>query len=200
MEKERKRYYSVPVVYEMYGSITVEAGSAEEAYDRVKNHPEEFSLPDEGFYVDDSFRVADDDRENAIETIKMLNSECCDWKRFSALVYIEGSADKLPTYTIEGVFEEGEPIGLEDARDGFIRLRITHHSEDLCFPSALTPDPDQGVVNFFGVAEINESRLPDEILKAIKAGKRLMVSYDYDSEVDDGVGPGGHLFPVWSDL
>ena len=73
MEKEEKRYYSVPVVYEMYGSITVEASSAEEAYDKVKEHPDEFDLPDEGFYVDDSFRVADDDRENAIGTIKMLS-------------------------------------------------------------------------------------------------------------------------------
>lgn len=68
----KTKYWSVPVVYEMYGSITVEADSAEEAYDKVKEHPEEFNLPDEGFYVDDSFRVADDDRENAIGTIKML--------------------------------------------------------------------------------------------------------------------------------
>lgn len=67
-----KRYYSVPVVYEMYGSIDVEADSAEEAYDKVKNHPEDYNLPEEGFYVDDSFRVADDDRENAVATIKEL--------------------------------------------------------------------------------------------------------------------------------
>jgi len=71
--KDPRRYYSVPVVYEMYGSISVEANSAEEAYDKVKAHPEDFDLPDEGFYVDDSFRVADDDRENAIGTIKMLS-------------------------------------------------------------------------------------------------------------------------------
>jgi hypothetical protein len=69
----KAKYWSVPVVYEMYGSITVEAGSAEEAYDKVKEHPDEFDLPDEGFYVDDSFRVADDDRENAIGTIEMLS-------------------------------------------------------------------------------------------------------------------------------
>ena len=67
-----KRYYSVPVVYEVYGTIDVEADSAEEAYDKVKAHPENFNLPDEDFYVDDSFRVADDDRENAIATIKEL--------------------------------------------------------------------------------------------------------------------------------
>jgi len=76
--KSSKHYYSVPVVYEMYGSVTVEAGSAEEAYDRVKDHPEEFGLPNEGFYVDDSFKVADDDRENAIGTIKMLDDAPAD--------------------------------------------------------------------------------------------------------------------------
>lgn len=67
-----KRYYSVPVIYEMYGSVAVEAASAEEAYDKVKDHPDDYNLPEEGFYVDDSFRVADDDRENAVATIKEL--------------------------------------------------------------------------------------------------------------------------------
>lgn len=69
----KPKYWSVPVVYEMYGSISVEAASAEEAYDKVKAHPEDYGLPDEGFYVDDSFRVADDDRENAVATIKSLS-------------------------------------------------------------------------------------------------------------------------------
>ena len=69
----KTRYWSVPVVYEMYGTISVEADSAEEAYDKVKNHPEDFNLPDEGFYVDDSFKVADDDKGNAVELIKELS-------------------------------------------------------------------------------------------------------------------------------
>lgn len=73
-EGPKTKYWSVPVVYEMYGSISVEAESAEEAYNKVKDHPEEFGLPEEGFYVDDSFKVADDDRENAIGTIKMLDN------------------------------------------------------------------------------------------------------------------------------
>lgn len=72
-EGPKTKYWSVPVVYEMYGSISVEAESAEEAYDKVKEHPEDYGLPDEGFYVDDSFKVADDDRENAIGTIKSLS-------------------------------------------------------------------------------------------------------------------------------
>lgn len=70
-----ERYYTVPVVYEMYGSISVAAKSPEEAYDKVKGHPEDYDLPDEGFYVDDSFRVSDDDRENAVETIRMLSGD-----------------------------------------------------------------------------------------------------------------------------
>lgn len=73
--KKEKRLYRVPVVYEMYGHVEVEAESAEEAYDKVKDHPEDFNLPDEGFYVDDSFKVADDDRENAIGSIERLDRE-----------------------------------------------------------------------------------------------------------------------------
>jgi hypothetical protein len=73
--KGEKRIYRVPVVYEMYGAVEVEAESAEEAYDKVKDHPEDFNLPDESFYVDDSFKVADDDRENAIGSIETLDRE-----------------------------------------------------------------------------------------------------------------------------
>lgn len=65
-----KKTYEVPVVYEMYGTVRVEAESAAEAYDEVRDHPENFPLPDEGTYVDDSFRVADDDRDNAIGSIE----------------------------------------------------------------------------------------------------------------------------------
>lgn len=128
-----------------------------------------------------------------------IERQRCVWRKFSALVFIEGSANELPTYTIEGIFEEGIPFDLKGAPDGIVMLRITHHSEDPCSPSVLTPDPNQGIVNFFGVAMVIESQLPDKVLKAIRAGKRLMVCYDYDSDVDYGVGPGGHLFPLWND-
>lgn len=122
----------------------------------------------------------------------------CDWRKFSALVFIEGAANQLPTYTIEGIFEEGVFIGLEGAPDDFVMMRISHHSGEPCFPSVLTSDPKQGTVNFFGTAMLIKSQLPTEVFRAIGEGKRLMVSYDRDEEVDDGVGPGGHLFPVWS--
>lgn len=122
---------------------------------------------------------------------------CCDWRKFSALVYIEGSANELPTYTIEGIFEEGVFIDLEDAPNDFVMLRILHHSVEPCFPSSLT-SAKQGVINFFGTAMLVKSWLPEEILKAINEGKRLMVSYDYDAETNGGVGPDCRLFPVWS--
>lgn len=67
-----KRVYSVPVVYKMHTTVTVEADSAEEAYDKVREHPEDFNLLEEDHYVEGSFRVADDNRENAIATIREL--------------------------------------------------------------------------------------------------------------------------------
>lgn len=70
-----QHYYRVPVVYEMYGLVGVEAGSAEEAYDIVREHPEYFSLPEDPSYLEDSFRVADDDREDAVASIKMLDAD-----------------------------------------------------------------------------------------------------------------------------
>ena len=122
----------------------------------------------------------------------------CDWRKFSALVFIEGAANQLPTYTIEGIFEEGVYIDLESAPSDFVMMRITHHSGEPCFPSMLTSDPKQGYINYFGTAMLVKWQMPAAIADAIMAGKRLMVSYDHDEEVDDGVGPGGHLFPVWS--
>lgn len=119
----------------------------------------------------------------------------CDWRKFSALVFIEDSANALPTYTIEGIFEEGISLDLGDAPNGFVMLWIRHHSGEPCFPSALGK---QGIFNFFGTAMLIESQLPNEVLEAIRAGKRLMVSYDRDEEAEGGVGPDGHLFPVWS--
>lgn len=69
-----KRVYKVPVVFEMYGTVEVEASSAEEAYDKVRDNPDDYTLPDDEDcdYVDGSFRVADDDRDNAVDVIEML--------------------------------------------------------------------------------------------------------------------------------
>ena len=120
----------------------------------------------------------------------------CDWRKFTALVSIEGSANELPTHTIQGIIEEGVFLDLDGAPSDFIMLRVTHHSEEPCFPFYFTLS--QGVVNFFGVAMLIKSQLPAGVRDAIRDGKRLMVSYDRDEEAEGGVGPDGHLFPVWS--
>lgn len=80
-----KKTYEVPVVYEMYGTVRVEAESAAEAYDEVRDHPENFPLPDEGTYVDDSFRVADDDRDNAIGSIEEADDKAASGRRHTGL-------------------------------------------------------------------------------------------------------------------
>ena len=122
----------------------------------------------------------------------------CDWRKFTALVSIEGSANELPTYTIQGLIEEGVFIELDGAPGDIVILRVTHHSEEPCFPFYFTSTPNQGVVNFFGTAMLIKSQLPAGVRDALREGKRLMVSYNYDEEDENGVGPEGHLFPVWS--
>lgn len=122
----------------------------------------------------------------------------CDWRKFTALVYVEGSANELPTYTIQGLIEEGIFIELDGAPSDFVMLRVIHHSEESCFPSVFTSNPNKGNINFFGTAMLIKSQLPAGVRDALREGKRLMVSYNYDEEDDNGVGYEGHLFPVWS--
>ena len=124
---------------------------------------------------------------------------CCKWKKFSARVYIEDAEDVFQAYTIEGQFEEGVFLNLDDAPSDTVLLRISHHSEERCFPFALTANKYQGIVNFFGTAMIDKSQLPAEVVAALKADKRLIVFYDRDEESDNGVGD-GHLFPDWDNL
>lgn len=70
--KKKTRRWSVPVVYEMYGRVEVEAESAEEAYRTVRDRPDGFGLPADANYVDDSFHVADDDEEEALESVEEI--------------------------------------------------------------------------------------------------------------------------------
>ena len=65
-KEKAKKTFLVPVVWEMYGRVEVEANSPKEAYKKVKNNPENFNLP-EGSYVDESFEAAYDDDENVYE-------------------------------------------------------------------------------------------------------------------------------------
>jgi len=47
--------YSVPVVYQMYGHVTVQADSIDEAILEADGAP----LPEDGSYIEDSFEVVD---------------------------------------------------------------------------------------------------------------------------------------------
>ena len=67
-----RKFWKVPVVYEMYGRVDVEAESAEEAYRKVRDNPDDYGLPEDGCYVDDSFRVADDDEENGVAMVERI--------------------------------------------------------------------------------------------------------------------------------
>lgn len=51
--------YKIPVSWEMYGTITISAPSLQEAL--VKAFSPEQGLPADGDYIDDSFKVDNDD-------------------------------------------------------------------------------------------------------------------------------------------
>lgn len=57
----RKKIWKVPVVWEMFGNVEVEAKSLEEAIKMVQRDEDAegnpFSLPTEDYYIEDSFRV-----------------------------------------------------------------------------------------------------------------------------------------------
>lgn len=54
--------YSIPVLWQEYGYVQVEADTAEEAADYVKLS--ETPLPSEHYYVDDSFEVDEEFYDN----------------------------------------------------------------------------------------------------------------------------------------
>lgn len=49
--------YKVPVIWQMYGYVVIEANSEEEALEIAQETQNEFSLPDDGEYLDESFEV-----------------------------------------------------------------------------------------------------------------------------------------------
>lgn len=142
-----KKTYEVPVVYEMYGTVRVEAESAAEAYDEVRDHPENFPLPDEGTYVDDSFRVADDDRDNAIGSIEEADDKAAsgrhtgltvkatvtfqrwegDYARFNGEAEFD-ACDALDSMSDEQIaeVERDEPYTLDEVYKTAVRLGQIH--------------------------------------------------------------------------
>ena len=52
-----KMVYKVPVVWSMMGYVLVDAESGEEAMEYAKEHKDDFPLPTNGEYLEDSFEV-----------------------------------------------------------------------------------------------------------------------------------------------
>lgn len=52
-----KKIYLVPVYWEMFGRVSVEAESAEKAIEYALDHIDEYKLPEKAEYIDGSFEV-----------------------------------------------------------------------------------------------------------------------------------------------
>lgn len=52
--------YLIPVVYQVYGRVEVEADSPEKALQYAIDNQDDLPLPDESFYLDDSFQIDTD--------------------------------------------------------------------------------------------------------------------------------------------
>ena len=59
--------YKIPVVWQMYGYVEVEADSMVEAVDKVQNGNGDMPLPDTADYVEGSFEVDHDGIVDEIE-------------------------------------------------------------------------------------------------------------------------------------
>ena len=71
----KRTFYSIPVTWEVYGRVVVEASSKEEAlkkFHEIEDIEGGFELPQEQHYVDGSFRLSDDDEEELLEMIEKV--------------------------------------------------------------------------------------------------------------------------------
>ena len=67
MPEKKKKTYKVPVTWSMMGHVLVDADSPEEAIQEVKNNPQDYDLPSDGAYLEDSFEPAFEDTESVKE-------------------------------------------------------------------------------------------------------------------------------------
>ena len=71
----KRKFWKIPVTWECYGVVEVEGDTIEEALANFRKHESEgpgYALP-EGEYVDDSFRLSDDDEEELKSMIALMN-------------------------------------------------------------------------------------------------------------------------------
>lgn len=68
----KRKFWKIPVTWESYGVVEVEGNSPEEALENFKKHIDEYELPEQQHYVDDSFRLSSDDDEEVIAMIEKV--------------------------------------------------------------------------------------------------------------------------------
>ena len=61
--------FKIPVTYEVYGVITIEAETLEDAFDKAHKDIDSLPLVDDPQYVDDSYEIGD------IDVARYLNGE-----------------------------------------------------------------------------------------------------------------------------
>ena len=71
--RDNLKKFKVPVTWEMYGTVEVYAENAEKANLYVRDNPDEFGLPINKDYVDDSFRLSSDNLEENIVMTEMFD-------------------------------------------------------------------------------------------------------------------------------
>lgn len=126
----------------------------------------------------------------------------CEWQGFGALVHVKNSDRVLPTYRLTGMFEEGVYLPKSYAPDLWVAMTVAPDAQEPSFPSYLDPytrkaDDDDFRDGFMGVVWMKRKDLDPDILKAIDAGKRLIVEYERDESRTGGVGPDLDRFPIW---
>ena len=71
--RDNLKKFKVPVTWEMCGTVEVYAENAEKANLYVRDNPDEFGLPINKDYVDDSFRLSSDNLEENIVMTEMFD-------------------------------------------------------------------------------------------------------------------------------
>ena len=69
----KRTFYSIPVTWEVYGTVVIEASSKEEAlkkFHEIEDNGGGFELPQAHHYVDGSFRLSTEDEEELLAMIE----------------------------------------------------------------------------------------------------------------------------------
>ena len=124
-----RKFWRVPVVFEMYGYVEVEAASAADAYHEVRDYPELFMLPADANYVEDSFKPASDDEENCIALIEEASPGAPEMQVQAFVVFQSKDRDGEILYEGEAEFDARKVLDGYD--DETMRLIAHGDPEDL---------------------------------------------------------------------